>query len=77
MSLETNQEISKIERLKGALFKAFFVLTSALLVFESVRNSLTWHVSRFWGGVGDVWQLLWDKLLAVTGEIFYLKHNLH
>lgn len=64
----SKQDFSQLDRIKGAFFKTLFVLTSALLVFESVRNSLTWHLSQFWGGVGDVWQLLWDKLLAVTGE---------
>ena len=66
----SKQDFSQVDRVKGAFFKAFFVLTSALLVFESVRNSLTWHLSQFWGGVGDVWQLLWDKLLAVTGKSY-------
>ena len=69
MSVDTQQkEFSKTDRVKGAFFKAFFVLTSALLIFESVRNSLTWHLSRFWGGVGNVWQLLWDNLLGITGK---------
>ena len=68
----SKHDFSQVDRVKGAFFKAFFVLTSALLVFESVRNSLTWHLSQFWGGVGDVWQLLWDKLLAVTGK-YYLE----
>ena len=66
----SKHDFSQVDRVKGAFFKAFFVLTSALLVFESVRNSLTWHLSQFWGGVGDVWQLLWDKLLAVTGKYY-------
>ena len=69
MAVDTQQkEFSKSDRVKGAFFKAFFVLTSALLVFESVRNSLTWHLTRFWGGAGNVWQHLWDKLLGFTGK---------
>ena len=54
--------------LKGAFFKAIFVLGSAFLVFESTRNSLTYHVGKLWGGVGDVWQELWEKVLSVTGK---------
>ena len=50
--------------LKGAAIKALFVLGSATLIFESVRNSLTWHLARFWGGAGDVWQTLWEQFLV-------------
>lgn len=57
--------------LKGAFFKAIFVLGSAFLVFESTRNSLTYHVGKLWGGVGDVWQELWEKVLSVTGDDIY------
>ena len=71
----SKHDFSQVDRVKGAFFKAFFVLTSALLVFESVRNSLTWHLSQFWGGVGDVWQLLWDKLLAVMGNYYFINYS--
>ena len=50
--------------LKGAMIKALFVLGSATLIFESVRNSLTWHLATFWGGAGDVWQTLWEQFLV-------------
>jgi hypothetical protein len=50
--------------LKGAAIEALFVLGSATLIFESVRNSLTWHLARFWGGAGDVWQTLWEQFLV-------------
>ena len=50
--------------LKGAVIKAFFVLGSATLIFESVRNSLTWYLASFWGGAGDVWQTMWESFLV-------------
>ena len=50
--------------LKGAVVKSLFVLGSATLIFESVRNSLTWYLARFWGGAGDVWQTLWESFLV-------------
>ena len=49
---------------KGAVVKSLFVLGSAMLIFESVRNSLTWYLARFWGGAGDVWQMLWESFLV-------------
>lgn len=54
--------------LKGAALKALFVLGSATLIFESVRNSLTWYLASFWGGAGDVWQTLWESFLGVVGD---------
>lgn len=64
---------SILDTLKGALIKSAFILGSAFLVFESARNSITWYLIRFWGGAGDVWQQLWDRVLAVTGtDPFFL-----
>ncbi len=54
--------------LKGALFKALFIFASAFLVFDSLRNSLTWYLGKFWSSSGDVWQQLWNKVLLVIGE---------
>ena len=80
---QQDDKTSLFSTLKGAFFKAIFVLGSAFLVFESTRNSLTYHVGKLWGGVGDVWQELWEKVLSVTGKfnIFCEGHkilrNLH
>ena len=70
MSSETDvpPKCSLFSTIKGAFFKAVFVLGSAFLIFESARNSLTWHLTKFWGGAGDVWQELWEKVLSVTGK---------
>ena len=70
---QDEQKTSLFSTLKGAFFKAIFVLGSAFLVFESTRNSLTYHVGKLWGGVGDVWQELWEKVLSVTGKRSHLK----
>ena len=53
--------------LTGALFRAVFVIGGLVIVFESARNSLTWHLGRLWGSAGDNWQNLWDDLLNVVG----------
>lgn len=54
--------------LTGALVRAVFVIGGLVLVFESARNSLTWHMGRFWGSAGDNWQHLWNHVLSVIGE---------
>jgi len=58
-----------VSSLKGALVKALFVVGSAVLVTICLRNSLTWHLARIWGGCREyLWQNIWDKLLDRTGE---------
>jgi hypothetical protein len=59
-------EESLLSVLKGALIKAVFVIGGLALVFESARNSLTWHLGRFWGSAGDNWQQLWEKALDLV-----------
>lgn len=51
----------------GALVRAVFVIGGLVIVFESARNSLTWHLGRFWGSAGDNWQNLWNNVLGVVG----------
>jgi hypothetical protein len=58
--------------LKGAAIKTFFVLGSATLIFESVRNSLTWYLASFWGGAGDVWQTMWEAFLVNFDKLQYM-----
>ena len=50
----------------GALVRAVFVIGGLVLVFESARNSLTWHMGRFWGSAGDNWQHLWNHVLRAV-----------
>merc|ERR1719228_936515 len=56
---------------QGAAIKTLFIVGSAAIILISLRNSLTWHLSRLWGGAGDVWQLLWDKFLDTVGEDYF------
>ncbi|XP_068134401.1 fatty acid hydroxylase domain-containing protein 2 [Hyperolius riggenbachi] len=42
--------------------KTAFVLGTGLLTFAAFRNTLTWHLQRFWGASGDFWQAQWTKL---------------
>ncbi|XP_069825089.1 fatty acid hydroxylase domain-containing protein 2 [Dendropsophus ebraccatus] len=42
--------------------KTAFVLGTGLLTFAAFRNTLTWHLQRFWGASGDFWQALWGRL---------------
>ncbi|XP_058853241.1 fatty acid hydroxylase domain-containing protein 2-like [Acipenser ruthenus] len=45
-----------------SLKKAAFVLGSGLFILVAFRNSVTWHLQRFWGASGDFWQTQWGKL---------------
>lgn len=59
--------------LLSSLRSVLFVVSSALIGFAAARNSLTWHLQKFWGASGDFWQAQWDKILDTFGEDpFYL-----
>ena len=50
-------------RAKGALWKSLVLLGILGIIFESLRNSLTWYATKFWGGAGDTWQEMWNSVL--------------
>ena len=77
MSSNKQEQQPLTEKVQGALIKGFFVIISSMLVFESVRNSLTWYLIQFWGGAGDVWQELWDKFLGITGKLANSSRSKH
>uniref|UniRef100_A0A1B0DB15 Uncharacterized protein n=1 Tax=Phlebotomus papatasi TaxID=29031 RepID=A0A1B0DB15_PHLPP len=52
----------------SSLYSVLFILSSLLVGFAAFRNTLTWHLQRFWGASGDFWQSQWDKFLDITGE---------
>lgn len=54
--------------LLSSLRSVLFVISSALIGFAAARNSLTWHLQRFWGASGDFWQAQWDKILYTFGD---------
>ncbi|XP_065266098.1 fatty acid hydroxylase domain-containing protein 2 [Emys orbicularis] len=53
-----------------------FILGTSLLLFAAFRNSVTWHLQKFWGASGDFWQAQWEKVLHLLGgnewAIFFL-----
>ena len=71
------KHLSMSEKIKGAFIKGLFVIGSAMLIFESVRNSLTWYMVQFWGGAGDVWQQMWDNFLQIVGKLRALSSAMH
>uniref|UniRef100_A0A671KPT2 Fatty acid hydroxylase domain-containing protein 2-like n=1 Tax=Sinocyclocheilus anshuiensis TaxID=1608454 RepID=A0A671KPT2_9TELE len=50
-----------------SLKKAAFVIGSGLFFLVGFRNSVTWHLQRFWGASGDFWQTQWTKLHQALG----------
>ncbi|KAF2881732.1 hypothetical protein ILUMI_24429 [Ignelater luminosus] len=52
----------------SSLIRILVVISAGLIVFASARNSVTWHLQRFWGASGDFWQASWNRILDVVGE---------
>ncbi|KAJ7357718.1 hypothetical protein OS493_023854 [Desmophyllum pertusum] len=50
-----------------SLKKTAFVIGTALICFAAARNTITWHVERFWGASGDLWQGWWMKIHSLFG----------
>ncbi|XP_064636730.1 fatty acid hydroxylase domain-containing protein 2-like [Lineus longissimus] len=42
--------------------KTAWIVGSALIVFAAVRNSVIWHMQRFWGASADFWVRHWESL---------------
>ncbi|CAI5766817.1 fatty acid hydroxylase domain-containing protein 2 isoform X3 [Podarcis lilfordi] len=47
---------------------AAFILGPALLMFVAFRNSVTWHLEKFWGASGLFWQTQWENLYHLLGR---------
>jgi sterol desaturase/sphingolipid hydroxylase (fatty acid hydroxylase superfamily) len=59
----------KRSRLMDSIRSAVFILGSGIIIFVAARNSLNWHMQRFWGASGDFWQAQWAKLYdALDGD---------
>lgn len=56
--------------LLSSLRSLLVVISTALIGFAAFRNTLTWHLQRFWGASGNFWQALWDSFLDDAGEDF-------
>lgn len=52
----------------SSLRSVVVVLLPFLIVFEAVRNTITWHCQQFWGASANFWQTQWDKILDYVGE---------
>jgi methylsterol monooxygenase len=57
----------KQRRLFNSIKTAIFVIGTAAIVLIAFRNTVTWHLQRFWGASGDLWQLLWDRIFDLFG----------
>ena len=68
-SAEEMERRTLVSTLRGAAIKTLFVVGSAGLVLDSIRNSLTWYLGKFWGGMGITWQQMWTNLLKVVSTI--------
>ena len=60
---------SLIDKFMGTAIKTLFVVGSAALVLDSVRNSLTWYLGKFWGDAGSAWQEMWSNLLNLVRSL--------
>ncbi|XP_034245791.1 fatty acid hydroxylase domain-containing protein 2 isoform X1 [Thrips palmi] len=54
--------------LLSTLCSVLCLISAVLTAFAAFRNTLTWHLQRFWGASGDFWQAIWDLLLDSIGE---------
>ena len=57
------QPQSLLDKIRGATIKTLFVVGTAALVLDSVRNSLTWYLGKLWGDVGITWQQMWIGIM--------------
>eukprot|EP00731_Ephydatia_muelleri_P030775 Em0022g289a len=56
------------ENVSEAFKKAIFIITSVLIVFIALRNSIIWHLEEFWGGSKSLWTSLWGFIYHLFGE---------
>jgi len=63
----SSSDLSWKSRVKGALWKSAGLLLTLGIIFESLRNTLTWYATKIWGGAGDTWQEMWTFFLEKVG----------
>ena len=61
-----DKERTLVDKVLGAIIKTLFVVGSSALVLDSVRNSLTWYLGKFWGDAGSAWQEIWTNILDLV-----------
>ena len=67
-----DKERTLVDKFLGAIIKTLFVVGSSALVLDSVRNSLTWYLGKFWGDAGSAWQEIWTNILAWVITFFLI-----
>lgn len=62
-------EIQQRGSVLGAIKKAVFVIGTALILFGTVRNTITWYFELIWGSSKYFWQSKWQAIHeAVDGD---------
>lgn len=59
--------IENVRKLWESVRMTVFVVGTALTVFVAARNTITWHLQRFWGASGDYWQSNWEYVYDLFG----------
>lgn len=52
--------VNNVRQLWDSIRISLFVIGTALVIFIAARNSITWHLQRFWGASGNYWQSKWE-----------------
>ncbi|KAL8621065.1 hypothetical protein ACOMHN_040590 [Nucella lapillus] len=60
--------VGQILRLLDSVRKGLFIVGTALLIFVAARNTITWHMQKFWGASGDFWQKQWRNIYLYCGS---------
>ncbi|XP_035788386.1 fatty acid hydroxylase domain-containing protein 2-like [Anopheles albimanus] len=68
MPLRTQPLESPKPRLLSSLYHFLVIVSFFLIGFAAFRNTLTWHLQRFWGASGDFWQSQWDRFIDFAGD---------
>lgn len=72
-SSPTTTTANRRSTLLSSLRSALFVLGTAVIIFAAARNSITWHLQKFWGASGDFWQSQWGLVYNIFGaDEFYI-----
>ncbi|XP_064481397.1 fatty acid hydroxylase domain-containing protein 2-like [Ornithodoros turicata] len=67
MSSASQDQQNARAQLVSSIKSFIFILGTAIVVSVAFRNTLTWHLQRFWGASGDFWQGQWDKVENIFG----------
>lgn len=57
--------ITTVRQLWDSIRISVFVIGTAVVIFASARNTITWYMQRFWGASGDYWQSKWEGVYSI------------